>query len=155
MTRTERAVTAAVVQHRAGLAARWRACFAVSVVVGEYRRQATRALAADMALSVDQLERMAQAARTYLDLCRYFRADTEVVRRLREMRRHLSPSHYSELGRLARTYDLSPYDMVGELATAHQAGVSVADMAARVADAQRAITPTPLAGASEAAEARP
>lgn len=150
MTRLDRARWAAYVQHHKGLDARWRACFAVSVVVGDYKRQATRNLATELSLSVDQVERMAQAARTYLDLCRNFRHDAEVLRRLRAMRQHLSPSHYSELGRLARAYDLSPYDMVGELATAHDAGASVADMAARVAEAQKAITPTPLADYAKA-----
>lgn len=141
----DRAHLAAVAQHRRGLAARWRACFAVSVVVGQQRRHLTRALATDLACSVDQVEHMAQAARFYLDLARHFRNNAEVVGRLRQMRRVLSPSHFSELGRLTRTYDLTPGDALGELATAAGDGVSVAAMAQGVAEANKAVTPTPLA----------
>lgn len=122
-----RAAIAAVTQANKGEAHLWRSCFACALVVGQYERGATIALARNMRRSVDTVEARAQAAVTYHRLLAHFRADPEVWWRVRELRRLLGYSHFAEAGRLLRQ-DVSPLEVFAQLDTAAREGAGTKSM---------------------------
>lgn len=120
----QRAVKRAVTSSRAGELKLWVSCFACAQVVGRYEWGATKALAEQLNRSVDTVEARARAAVTYRRLFAMFRDDPELRRRLRELRRELSFSHFAEGGELLRQ-DVPALEVFGQLDTAALVGAGV------------------------------
>lgn len=95
-------------------------------MVGAYDRGATRKLAHELSLSVSQVENLAKAGLTYR-LLRKFGVGSEV-------RRKLTPGHYTAVGELMRWYDLPPEESADLLKLAAEHGASIVAMKSLVRD---------------------
>lgn len=126
---------------RAGDQARWRVCWIASVIVGRHEFGATLALASAIGRSVDTVESMARAAQTARDLWRAHRSEPESITRLRELRRELSWSHWTAIGRLMRARGMSPRDALAALDLAARERLSVREMTGAALDALAAEAP--------------
>lgn len=109
----------AVTYYRRGTDNRWVACLAASRIVGNYERGATLALAQDLAISASQVENLAYAGMAYRTF-RRFGLDSET-------RRRLTPSHFS-VWQLFTRLEIDPAELVSELRTAAENGVSCAGL---------------------------
>ncbi len=107
-----------VLNYKRGNDYRWVACLCASRVVGRYEKFSTIEFSRVLAVSVSQIENLARAGVVY----RWLRP---LASDLPELRRALTPSHFSALGDLARKYDAAPIQAVEMLRDAAHAGLSV------------------------------
>lgn len=103
---------------------RWVACLAASRIVGRYDPGATLAMASDMGISISQVENYAAAGRFY----RKFRRYMPQVGIDAAARRRLSPTHLTVAYHILTKYEPNPRDVLVELKTVADNGVSVEDM---------------------------
>lgn len=99
----------------------WRSCYYCAVIVGRYEKGATVALARELHRSVDTVEDRAKAAVTFFQLYKTFRASPEILRRLKELRRSLGYTFFTQAGDRMRQ-DVSPLDVFADLDTAEREG---------------------------------
>ena len=119
--RKERLHTQAVEYYRAGTSQRWRACLAAYRIVGSYQKGETSSLAYDLRISVSQVENLARAGLTYVQL-------RPTCQDLPDYRRVLTYSHFAVLGDLIRKYDIPLTEAIEQIRTAAEEGASVEQM---------------------------
>lgn len=117
----------AVMCNRRGERFKWVTCLHIAGVVGSGADGKTVALANDLALSVDSLEKMAMAYKMYSTIRRYpVRSDQ--FHSMLEVRDRLSIKHFWTISQLWRRYEFDPTDLVDYLVTAAENGASVETM---------------------------
>ena len=119
--RKERLHTQAVEYYRAGTSQRWRACLAAYRIVGSYQKGETSSLAYDLRISVSQVENLARAGLTYVQL-------RPTCQDLPAYRKVLTYSHFAVLGDLIRKYDIPLTEAIEQIRTAAEEGASVEQM---------------------------
>lgn len=124
----------AVLLYRRSNGMSWRFAFAASLVVGNYDKGATAALAQDIMRSPDTVERYARAAKTVLMLCAAIREMYDKKERhemfvdLAKALRVLNYLHLDAMGRLWKHYEFDPKEFLCILSTAAQNGVSASKL---------------------------
>lgn len=117
----------AVMCNRRGEKFKWVTCLHVAGVVGSGIDGKTVALASDLSLSVDSLEKYAMAYKMY-DCIRRYPVRSDQFHSMLEVRNRLSIKHFWTISQLWRRYEFDPTDLVDYLVTAAENGVSVETM---------------------------
>lgn len=127
MNKIEKHHRLAVVCNQKGEKFKWVTCLHVSKVVGSGGDGATVALANDMAVSVDSLEKYAMAYKMY-DCIRRYPVRSDQFHSMLEVRNRLSIKHFWTISQLWRRYEFDPTELVDYLVTAAEYGTSVETM---------------------------